>query len=108
MKMKITKRSHRYDINRLGLDMDKNIVNKKSVSVWWCLYVLSNTQATNTCSSIYEKVKQHWRWVEKSIAYKKSAYIIYPIAETEWEIKKVPMLLDHSSKGKCKEANYKV
>ena len=26
-------------------------------------------------SSIYEKVKQHWRWVEKSIAYKKSVYI---------------------------------
>ena len=46
--------------------------------------------------------------LRKSIAYKKSAYIVYPIAETEWEIKKVRMLLDHSSKGKCKEAHYKV
>ena len=26
-----------------GLDIDTNIVNIKSVSVWWCLYVLSNT-----------------------------------------------------------------
>ena len=27
----------------LALDMDANIVNIKSVSVWWYLYVLSNT-----------------------------------------------------------------
>ena len=34
MKMQIKNRSHRYDIKiDLGLDMDKNIVNIKSVSV---------------------------------------------------------------------------
>ena len=27
----------------LGLDMNTYIVNKNSISVWWCLYVLSNT-----------------------------------------------------------------
>ena len=38
------RRSHRYYINRpIGLDMDTNIINIRSVSVWWCLYVLSNT-----------------------------------------------------------------
>ena len=26
--------------------------------------------------SIYEKVKQHWGWVEKSVAYKKSVYFV--------------------------------
>ena len=26
----------------LALDMDTNVVNFRSVSVWWCLYVLSN------------------------------------------------------------------
>ena len=30
----------------VGLDMGKNIVNIKLVSVWWCLYVLSNISAT--------------------------------------------------------------
>ena len=37
----IEKRSHKYDID-LGLEMDTNIVNIRNVSVWWCLYVLSN------------------------------------------------------------------
>ena len=27
-------------------------------------------------SSIHEKVKQHWGWVEKSVAYEKNAYIV--------------------------------
>ena len=40
--------------------MDKNIVNINIASVWWCLNVLSNIW-----SSIHEKVKQHWVWVEK-------------------------------------------
>ena len=30
----------------VDLEMDKNVVNIKYVSVWWCLYVLSNTEAT--------------------------------------------------------------
>ena len=37
-------RSHRYDINwLLGLDMGTNIANITTESVWYCLYVLSNT-----------------------------------------------------------------
>ena len=43
IKMKTKNRWHRYDINLdLGLDMGTNIVNT-SVSLWWCLHVLSNT-----------------------------------------------------------------
>ena len=30
----------------LGLDMDTNMVNIRSVSVWWYLHLLSNTYAT--------------------------------------------------------------
>ena len=30
---------------------------------------------SNIWSSIHEKVKQHWAWVEKSVAYKKSLYL---------------------------------
>ena len=31
---------------------------------------------SNIWGSTYEKVKQHWGWVEKSVAYKKSLYLI--------------------------------
>ena len=30
---------------------------------------------SNIWSSIYEKLKQHWGWAEKSVAYKKSVYV---------------------------------
>ena len=33
LKMKMTKRSHRFDIIDAGLDMDTNIVNVKNVSI---------------------------------------------------------------------------
>ena len=38
----------------LGLDIDTNIVNTKSLLtyVWWSLYILSN-------------IKQHWGWVKR-------------------------------------------
>ena len=51
----------------LGLDMGTNIVNVRSASVWWHLYVKQHL--SNAWSSIHEKVKQHWGWVEKSVAY---------------------------------------
>lgn len=41
---------HKYDINTtqidLGLNMDRDIVNIKGVSPWWCLCISSNTKAT--------------------------------------------------------------
>ena len=38
--------------------MDTNKVNIKSISVWWCLYVLSNTWATLKAQLFMKKVKQ--------------------------------------------------
>ena len=49
----------------------KNIVNIKSVSVWSCLYVLSNIYTTFE-AQFMKKVKQHWGWDEEKVAYKKS------------------------------------
>ena len=43
----------------------RNIVNIKIVSVWWCLYVCIKQHLSCIWSSIHEKVKQHWCWVEK-------------------------------------------
>ena len=60
MERKMRNTSHGYDINRCRLNMDAVILNKKSVLVSWWLYILSNIG-----SSIHEKVKQHWGWVEK-------------------------------------------
>ena len=32
----------------------------------------------NICNSIHKKVKQHWGWVEKSVAYKeKRVYVLF-------------------------------
>ena len=39
------------------------------------LMIMCNKQhLKNICSWIHEKVKQHWGWIEKSDAYKKSVY----------------------------------
>ena len=40
----------------LGLDMDTNIVNIKSVEVWWCL----KQHLSDIWSSIHERDKQTW------------------------------------------------
>ena len=46
MKVKKKSRSYKYDIY-LHLDMGSHVlINIKSASVWWCLYVLSNNQPT--------------------------------------------------------------
>ena len=61
----------------LGLGMDINIVNVESVSLWWCLYVLSSTWAT-----FEAKVMKKWSNTEaklkKSVAYKKACITIMP------------------------------
>ena len=43
MKMKIKNRSHRYNINRSRSRDEHKYSKYKSVSVWWCLYLLRNT-----------------------------------------------------------------
>ena len=67
---KMSNRSHIYDINR-PRPMDTNIVNIKSASVWWCLYVLSNTKATFE-AQFRKKLSSVEAELKKSVAYKKS------------------------------------
>ena len=63
MKMKIKNRSYRYDINRPrprhGLKYSKY---KKCVST---MLLCIKHHLSNLWSSIHEKVKQHWGWVDK-------------------------------------------
>ena len=48
--------------------MSANIVNVKCVSSMVML-ILIKQHPRNIWSSIHEKVKQHWGWVEKNVAY---------------------------------------
>ena len=51
---------HKYTIYKMCLSLMMAIRFKQHLSNIW--------------SSIYEKIKQHWGWVEQSVAYKKSVY----------------------------------
>ena len=55
----------------------RHVVNIRTVSVWWCLYVSSNTSFTFEGQFI--EVKQHWGWVEKCVAYKKVCILLVPL-----------------------------
>ena len=59
----------------VDLEMDKNVVNIKYVSAWWCLYVLSNTEATFE-AQFMKKLSNTEAELKKSDAYKKSVYHI--------------------------------
>ena len=63
--------SHRYDINR-----PRPRHGHKYTKYKMCLTIMMvmciKQHLSNIWSSINEKVKQHWGWVEKSVAYKKS------------------------------------
>ena len=48
--------------------MSTNKVNVKLVSSMVMLILIKQHQR-NIWSSIHEKVKQHWGWVEKNVAY---------------------------------------
>ena len=57
------KRSHRYGINRpRSRHGHKSSVYKKCLSMMMLLCI--KQYLSNTWSSIHEKVKQHWDWVE--------------------------------------------
>ena len=68
--MKMKNGSHRYDTD-LDVDMDANIVNIQSkdilrVTMMTLIFIKHNL--SNIWSSIQDKVKQHWGWVEKGVA----------------------------------------
>ena len=62
--MKMKNRSHRYDINRPrsrhGYRYSKY---KKCLSMMMLIFIKQHQ--SNIWSSIHEKVRQHWGWVEK-------------------------------------------
>ena len=51
--------------SRHGLKYSKY---KKCLSMM--ILICFKQDLSNICSSIHEKVKQHWGWVEKCVAYK--------------------------------------
>ena len=65
MKMKMNDRSRINNIIELVLEANTNIVNIESVSddVLLCI----QQHLSNIWSSIHEKTKQHWGWVEKKL-----------------------------------------
>ena len=73
VRLRIKNKSHRYDINKPGPKHGYKYTKYKmcfSIMMVICI----KQHLSNIWSSIYEKVKQHWSWVEKSVAYKKSVY----------------------------------
>ena len=70
MTMKMKNGSHRYDTD-LDVDMDANIVNIQSkdiLRVTMMMLIFIKHNLGNIWSSIQDKVKQHWGWVEKGVA----------------------------------------
>ena len=63
MMIKMKNRSHRHEIV-LGLD---NIKYKSCLSMMMPIYIKQHL--SNIWKSVHEKVKQHWGWAEKSVAY---------------------------------------
>ena len=55
--------------------MDTNTVNIRSVSIWQCWYVLSNTESTLDPQFI-RKLSNTEAELKKSVAYKKSMLLI--------------------------------
>ena len=54
------------------MDIEKNI---KDIACLGKTMPLCNKQhLSNIWGSVHWKVKQHWGWVKKSVAYKKSVY----------------------------------
>ena len=68
MKMKMKTGSHIYNINS---PRSRHLVHIRSVSVWWCLYVLRNTWAKFE-AQFMRKSRNTEAELKKSVAYKKS------------------------------------
>ena len=60
----------------VDLDIDTNIVNTECVSLWLCLYVFSNTDATFE-AQFMKKLSNTEVELKKSIAYKKRVSLLW-------------------------------
>ena len=72
--VKMKNRSNRYDINRLKSRHGHKYGKYKECLTMMMLICIKH-YLSNIWSSIDEKVKQHWGWVEKSVAHKKILYL---------------------------------
>ena len=71
MKTKIKIDSRKYDINRPRCRHGHKY-SKYMKRVSMMMLICIKQHLSNNLRSVYENVKQHWGWVEKSVAYKKS------------------------------------
>ena len=75
IKLEIKNRSNRYDINRL-MPRHGYKYTKYKTCLSIMMVICIKEHLSNIWSSIHDKFKQHWGWVEKSVAYKKSVQFI--------------------------------
>ena len=75
MKLKKENRSYRYDVNR-PRPRHRHKYTKCEMRLGIMMVKCIKQHLSNTWSSIYEKVKQQWGWVEGSVAYKKACIVV--------------------------------
>ena len=77
MGLKMKNSSKRYDTNRPRASYgQKYSKHKTCLSIMMVICIKQHI--SNIWGSVHEKVKQHWGWIEKTVAYKKSVYLLSP------------------------------
>ena len=71
MRLKVKNRIRRYYINR-PRPRHGHKYTKYKICLSIIMVLCIEQHLSNICSSIHEKVKQHWGCVKESLAYKKS------------------------------------
>ena len=66
MKMEMKNRSHRYNINR-SRSRHRHEYSKYKKWLSIMMFICIKQHLNNIWSSVHEKVKQHWGWVEKKL-----------------------------------------
>ena len=67
-------KSHRYDINR-PRPRHGHKYTKYKMCLGRMMTACIKQHLSNIWSSVHEKVKQHWGWFEKSVAYNKACIL---------------------------------
>ena len=75
MRLKMENRSHRYDINRPRPRHEHKYAQYKMCHST-IMVICTKQHLSDSRSSIYEKVKQHWGWIEKMRFYKKASSVL--------------------------------
>ena len=78
IRLKIKNRSQKYDINRRRSRNGHNYTKYK-MCLSMMMIICIKQHLSNIGSSVREKVKQHWGWVEKKCCLFKKAF-----TEKEW------------------------